>query len=166
VTQALQQETMPPMERLLKLEWEPLACVVCAMEGGARWADCSIAGLGSYWKLIGRPGALLFAIEWHADERAKWWIYDLPNPLRDTAAACELETRELSGWIRWNKTVLSGNAFRWFDERSKAPRPGPWHPDRRTAALLAALHKYAEHPTLGVLCKHLLSTVPDVGGER
>jgi hypothetical protein len=132
---------------------EILMGVVDAMLNGATWENWRVNN-GACW-LRGRrvrAGGLLLRSDGTMRGAA-----NLPNPLRNSGDAWEMETRELSEW----QTKPDGegcdrvlHSFNYYAPNSYCR--GPWHHDRKVGACLAVCTKHAEHPEVGALCKDVL----------
>jgi hypothetical protein len=140
--------SMPDLSHLLagaREDCDTYASLVLLMLGGDVW-DRSEGTPGSRsdvprWTL-GPPedgGGGIYCV-WDSGED---WRDALPYPMHDPAAAWELETRELRGWDWYPST---GHRFRWHSGDDANYWIGPWHLDRKRAAVLAVLHKHAQGP--------------------
>lgn len=151
---------MPPAERILSLPPEQAACIVLADIGGARWEQVERrtawheigdwhlrSPIGTCWVALFQRGGVWAAQAYHG----------LPNPFTDPAAAWELETRERlhvrpqsDGWAMRGPDLTD----RWVA-----------HADRKHAAVLAVLHKYASDPRYSALIPPLLKKMEAQDGK-
>jgi hypothetical protein len=145
---------MPPAERILSLPPEQAACIVLAMVGGwGYWVERS----GAWWLHGngegGRRGCFFRLGIGDTGNKKPWAEYGLPNPFTDPAAAWELETREELDVLAPAKPGLP------WSMRAHHPLGQPFrvhHRDRKRAAILAVLHKYATDPRYSALIPPLL----------
>lgn len=144
--------TMPPLSMLLGLETHTLMGVVDAMLAGATWSRLSAPGVET-WRLdIDDVRCCLFPFHGKPVSR------DLPDPLREDAAAYRMETRE--------RVSVTPFGSRFWSARHHWRADPVIHEDRQTAACLAVCHRYADHPYLWPLCRELITRLTSKENTR